>query len=81
MQAIRAVSTLMTKYAGLTFAVALAHTVAMVVSGGALAVFVYHWFGLKFIRQSWFDLEAVWALSLVLVGALGLWSALSAAAL
>lgn len=75
----QAVSTLMTKYAGLTFAVALAHTVAMVISGGALAAFVYHWFGLKFIRQSWFDLETIWALSLVLVGALGLWSSLAPA--
>ncbi len=73
----RAVSSLMTQYAGLTFAVALAHTAAMVLSGGALAAFVYHWFGLKFIRQSWFDLEIIWALSLILVGALGIWSSIA----
>lgn len=72
----QAVSALMARNAGLTFTVALAHTVAMVVSGGALAAFVYYWFGLKFIQQSWFDLEFVWALSLVAVGGLGLWSAL-----
>ena len=73
----QAVSALMGQYVGLTFAVALVHTAAMVISGGALAVFVYHWFGLNFIRQSWFDLEAIWALSLILVGGLGLWSALA----
>lgn len=73
----QAVSSLMARYAGLTFAVALAHTVAMLVSGGALAIFVYHWFGLRFIARSWFDLELVWALSLILVGGLGIWHALS----
>ncbi len=72
----QAVSALMARNAGLTFAVALAHTFAMVFSGGALAIFVYHWFGLKFIQQSWFDLEIVWAISLIAVGLLGLWSAI-----
>lgn len=71
----QAVSSLMTQYAGLTFAVALAHTIAMVASGGILAVGVYHWLGLRFIQRSWFDLDTFWALSLILVGAIGLWSA------
>ena len=52
------------------------HTVAMMVSGGALAWCVYKWLGLNAIRRSWFDLERIWALSLVLVGCLGLWTAL-----
>ncbi len=56
--------------------VAVAHTIMMMASGGALAWGVYRWLGLDAIRKSWIDLERLWALSLVLVGALGLWSAL-----
>ncbi len=52
--------------------VALAHTSAMILSGGALAVGVYHWLGLKFLSKSWFNLDIVWALSLMLVGGLAL---------
>ncbi|WP_338549224.1 hypothetical protein [Roseovarius phycicola] len=52
--------------------VALAHTSAMILSGGALAVGVYHWLGLKFLSKSWFNLDVVWALSLILVGGLAL---------
>jgi hypothetical protein len=47
----------------------------MIVAGGGLAYAVYRWLGLKFLRQSWFDLEIVWALSLIAVGVLGLASA------
>lgn len=53
-------------------AVALAHTAAMTVSGGAIAAGVYHWVGLKFLSQSWFNLDVLWALSLILVGGLSL---------
>jgi len=56
--------------------VAVFHTVAMLASGGALAFGVYRVFGLKFITQSWFNLELFWALSLIGVGMLGLWAAL-----
>ncbi len=56
--------------------VALAHTAAMLVAGGELAFAVHGWLGPKFIAKSWFNLETVWALSLVLVGAVGLVSAL-----
>jgi hypothetical protein len=57
-------------------AVAVAHTLAMSLSGGALAAGVYAWLGLKFLSRSWFNLDVVWALSLVLVGALSLWAVL-----
>jgi len=53
--------------------VALLHTGAMMVSGGAIAYGVYRWLGLKFLSKSWFNLDLVWALSLVLVGGLSLW--------
>ena len=55
--------------------VATAHTIAMMASGGALAWGVYRWLGLDAIRRSWFDLERVWALSLVVVGAVAVWTA------
>lgn len=56
--------------------VSLVHTAAMVVSGGALAWLVYRHLGLQFLRKSWFNLERLWALSLVLIGAVGALSAL-----
>jgi hypothetical protein len=33
-------------------------------------VLVYRYLGLKFVSRSWFNLDATWAFSLVLVGAL-----------
>jgi hypothetical protein len=37
-----------------------------------LAFLVYRCVGLKFVSRSWFNLDATWAFSLVLVGALSL---------
>ncbi|SFP88394.1 hypothetical protein SAMN03159463_05087 [Mesorhizobium sp. NFR06] len=53
-------------------AVSVVHTAAMIVSGGVIAIAVYRWLGPKFISQSWFNLDIVWALSLVLVGGIGI---------
>ncbi len=72
-----AAQSLMTGNVAMAFVVALAHTLAMTVAGASIAVFVYVWFGLKFISKSWFNLDLVWAASLVIVGAFGIWSALS----
>ena len=47
--------------------VAVFHTVTMLVSGGALAFGVYRIFGLRFITQSWFNLELFWAFSLIVL--------------
>lgn len=52
--------------------VAFAHTLAMLAAGGLMAWLVYRYFGLKLIAGSWFNLEAVWAASLVVVGAVSL---------
>ena len=52
--------------------VALAHTAAMVVAGGAMALAAHAWLGLGFIARSWVDLDLVWATSLILVGAVTL---------
>jgi hypothetical protein len=74
----RAAADLMARNAMLTLGVAILHTAAMLMAGGGLAVAVYRWLGLQFLSRSWFDLETVWALSLILVGALGIYSALPA---
>jgi hypothetical protein len=63
-----AADTLISGTLGIAVAVALAHTLAMMLSGGAMAVGVYHWLGLKFLSKSWFNLDVVWALSLIAVG-------------
>jgi len=52
--------------------VAVVHAVAMITAGGCVAWLVYRYLGLKFVARSWFNLEATWACSLVLVGALSL---------
>lgn len=58
------------------FGVAVVHTAAMTLVGGALAVGMYYWLGLKFLSRSWFNLDLVWALSLVVVGLFGIYTAL-----
>jgi hypothetical protein len=52
--------------------VAVVHSVAMVAAGGLAAWLVYRYLGLRFISRSWFNLDATWAASLVLVGLLSL---------
>ncbi len=52
--------------------VAVLHTAAMTLAGSVLAVGVYLWLGLKFLSQAWFNLDVVWALSLIGVGVFAL---------
>jgi hypothetical protein len=61
-------------------AVSIVHAVAMIVSGGIVAFAVYEWLGLRFISKSWFNLDVVWALSLIFVGAIGVTSATASGA-
>ena len=56
--------------------VAIAHTAAMAAAGGALAWAVYRWIGLAFLTRSWFNLDLVWGLSLVIVGLISLATAI-----
>ncbi|WP_400087059.1 hypothetical protein [Yoonia sp. R78084] len=58
------------------FAVAAVHTFSMTIAGGLIAVVIYFWLGLKFLSRTWFNLDVVWALSLVLVGAFGIYAAI-----
>jgi hypothetical protein len=44
----------------------------MIATGGCLAWLVYRHLGLKFVSSSWFNLDTIWALSLILVGTIAL---------
>lgn len=48
--------------------VSVVHTLAMATAGGLIAFGVYSWLGLKFLQKAWFNLDRVWAISLILVG-------------
>jgi hypothetical protein len=52
--------------------VATVHVAAMIAIGGSLAWLTYRYLGLKFVSRSWLNLDAIWALSLVLVGMIAL---------
>ena len=66
---------LMAGNAGAAIWVSGVHTLAMTAAGGFLAVLMYLWLGLKFLSKTFFNLDIAWALSLVLVGAFGVYSA------
>jgi hypothetical protein len=68
-------SVLMAQNSATAVLVSLVHTLSMVTAGGIIAVLVYDWLGLKFLSRSWFNLDLVWALSLILIGAIGLLTA------
>jgi hypothetical protein len=57
---------------GMAVLISVVHSVTMIAAGGILAWLVYRYLGLKFVSRSWFNLDATWAFSLILVGALSL---------
>jgi len=67
-----AATALMAANLGTALAVASVHTLAMVLAGGALALLVYLWLGVRVVSKTWFNLDLVWAVSLVAVGGIGL---------
>jgi hypothetical protein len=72
-----AVGALINANLGMAVLVSVVHSAAMIATGGVLAWLVYRYLGLKFVSRSWFNLDATWAFSLVLVGALSLAFSLS----
>lgn len=72
-----AAAELMTANLGAAVGVALVHSVTMIAAGGAMALAIHGWLGLKFLSRTWFNLDLVWAASLVLVGAIALAMVLS----
>ena len=67
-----AAGTLINANLGMALLVAIVHAAAMIAAGGCCAWLAYRYLGLKFISQSWFNLDAVWAVSLILVGGIAL---------
>jgi hypothetical protein len=68
----KATSILMAQNLAMALLVSVVHALAMVTAGGVIALLVHAWLGLKFISQSWFNLDLVWAVSLILIGGVGL---------
>jgi hypothetical protein len=68
----RAASELIARNLGVAVFVGLVHTAAMIAVGGSIAYVVHRWLGLKFLSKSWFNLDRVWAVSLMLVGGVSL---------
>ena len=44
----------------------------MIVTGGGLAWLAYRYLGVQLVSRSWLNLEAPWAVSLILVGSVSL---------
>jgi hypothetical protein len=57
---------------GMALLVSAVHGAAMMSAGGLLAWLVYRYLGLRFVSQSWFNLDRIWAASLIVVGMLSL---------
>jgi hypothetical protein len=53
---------------GTALAALAVHTVAMLVIAGAVAVVVYEWAGLAFLRRGWINLDLVWVFALIGAG-------------
>lgn len=56
--------------------VAVVHALSMLAAAAIIATVIYFWLGLKFLSKTWFNLDVVWALSLVIVGAVGIYNAI-----
>ena len=52
--------------------VGVVHSLSMIGGGGAMALAIHEWLGLKFLTKTWFNLDLVWALSLIVVGVIAL---------
>ena len=67
-----AAGTLISANLGMAVLVSIVHSGAMIAAGGLCAWLVYRYLGLKFVSRSWFNLEATWAVTLILVGGISL---------
>jgi hypothetical protein len=57
---------------GMAVLVSFIHSAAMIAAGGLSAWLVYRYFGLELVSRSWFNLDAIWAISLMVVGTVAL---------
>ncbi len=53
----------------IAFVAVVAHALGMLAVAGAIAVVVYEWVGLAFLRRGWINLDLLWALALFAAGA------------
>jgi hypothetical protein len=44
------------------------HTLAMLGVTGIIAIVVYEWVGVAFLRRGWINLDLVWTIALVVTG-------------
>jgi hypothetical protein len=68
----QAVAALVGASLAMALTVSVVHSVAMIAAGGGAAWLVYRYLGLQYLSRSWFNLDTVWALSLIVVGAIAL---------
>ena len=52
----------------ITLAAVGVHTLAMLATTGVIAVVVYEWVGVAFLRRGWINLDLIWTAALVLTG-------------
>jgi hypothetical protein len=53
---------------GIAFAAVGVHTLAMLGVTGVIAIVVYEWVGLAFLRRAWINLDLIWTIALVATG-------------
>jgi hypothetical protein len=44
------------------------HTLAMLATTGVIAVAVFEWFGVAFLRKGWINLDLIWTIALIATG-------------
>lgn len=67
-----AASTLIDANLGMALVVSVAHAAAMIAAGGLLAWLAFRYLGPRLVSRTWFNLDAIWGCSLILIGALAL---------
>jgi hypothetical protein len=45
------------------------HSLAMLITTGIVALVVYQWVGLDFLRRGWINLDLIWSAALIGIGA------------
>jgi hypothetical protein len=55
---------------GVSVAAVGVHTLAMLITTGLIAILVYEWVGLAFLRRGWLNLDRIWTAALVVTGAI-----------
>jgi hypothetical protein len=57
---------------GIALLSVLLHTLAMIVTAGVIAWLVYRYLGLRLLQKTWFNLDLLWAVVLIVVGVIAL---------